>query len=409
MLKFLLILIILISNIHANLLQGAINKASAYSIIKLPKGTYIGNITISKPLTLIGIEKGVIIQGEQKSNVITINSSNVKLENFEVINSGKRRDTLDAAILVNNSKNVELKNLTIRKSHIGIFLDYVSDSIIHGNEISSDDPNIDLRGDGVRLWFSSNNKIVNNSFKNVRDIVLMQSKDNTVSNNKMIDCRYSVLTSHSNNTRIENNEIINSSVGIYLQASKGGYVSNNSIKGSLGSATSVGLLLKGASDTRIENNYMGMCNQAFYIDNSPMKQGQKNWIYDNQIMYSTTGFNLRGFSLKNVMKRNILLGNIDNIMTESYKGKMDANEIEGNYWDDYEGFDLNKDNIGDSSYKKYLYIDQIWVKNPEVKFFYGSPILSILNFILKMAPFVEPIFLIEDKKPIFNYEISSDK
>mgnify|MGYP005990229337 CR=1 FL=1 len=409
MLRIIFIIIILISNIYANLLQVAINKAPSFSVLKLPKGTYLGNITISKPLTLIGINKGVIIQGEQNSNVITINSSNVKLENLEVINSGKRRDTLDAAILVNNSKNVELKNLIIKKSHIGIFLDYVSDSIIHGNKISSDDPNIDLRGDGVRLWFSQNNKIVNNSFKNVRDIVLMQSNNNTVSNNKMNDCRYSVLTSHSNNTRIENNEIINSSVGIYLQASKGGYVSNNNIKGSLGSATSMGILLKGASNTTVENNYMGMCNQAFYIDNSPMKQGMKNWIYNNQIMYSTRGFDFRGFSLKNVIKGNILLGNMDNIMTESYKGRMNTNEIEGNYWDDYEGFDLNKDNIGDSSYKKYLYIDQIWVKNPEVKFFYGAPILSILNFILKMAPFVEPVFLIEDEKPIFNYEISSEK
>ena len=409
MLKIILILIILISNIYANLLQKAIDKAPVFSVLKLPKGIYIGNITISKPLTLIGKEEGVIIQGEKNSNVITINSSNIKLENLKIINSGTRRDTLDAAILVNNSKNVELKNLIIQKSHIGIFLDYVSNSIIEGNKISSNDPNIDLRGDGVRLWFSNNNKIINNSFKNVRDIVLMQSNDNEITNNKMEDCRYSVLTTHSNNTKIQNNEIINSSVGIYLQASKGGYVSKNTIKGALGSATSVGMLLRGASDTRVENNYMGMCNQAFYIDNSPMKQGLKNWIYDNQIMYSTSGFNLRGFSLRNVMKGNILLGNMDNIMTESYKGRMNANEIEGNYWDDYEGFDFDKDNIGDSSYKKYLYIDQIWVKNPEVKFFYGSPILSILNFILKMAPFVEPIFLIEDKKPIFNYEISSDK
>lgn len=409
MLKIILILSIFLSNIYANLLQYTINKAPAYSVLKLPKGTYFGNITISKPLTLIGKEKGVVIQGEQNSNVITITSSNVKLENLEVINSGKRRDTLDAAILVNNSSNIELKNLTIKKSHIGIFLDYVSDSIIQGNKISSDDPNIDLRGDGVRLWFSKNNKILNNSFTNVRDIVLMQSKDNEVSNNKMKDCRYSVLSSHSNNTTIKNNEIINSSVGIFLQASKGSYVSKNTIKGSLGSATSMGILLKGASNTTVEYNYMGMCNQAFYIDNSPMKQGLKNWIYDNQIMYSTRGFDFRGFSLRNVIKRNILLGNMDNIMTESYKGRMNTNEIEGNYWDDYEGFDFNKDNIGDSSYKKYLYIDQIWIKNPEVKFFYGSPILSILNFILKMAPFVEPVFLIEDKKPIFNYKISSDK
>jgi len=34
-----------------------------------------------------------------------------------------------------------------------------------------------------------------------------------------------------------------------------------------------------------------------------------------------------------------------------------------------------------------------------VKFFYGSPVISLLNFLAKLAPFSEPIFLLEDKKP----------
>ncbi len=164
----------------------------------------------------------------------------------------------------------------------------------------------------------------------------------------------------------------------------------------------MGIMLMGASNTKIEQNTLAQCNQALYIDNSPMKIETKNWIFDNKIVYSTRGLDFRGISLNNVIKRNLLLGNMDNIMSDSHKGRTNENEITGNYWDDYEGFDMNKDNVGDTSYKKYLYLDQLWVKNPELKFFYGSPLYSMVNFLLKLAPFMEPIFVIEDEKPIFN-------
>ena len=65
----------------------------------------------------------------------------------------------------------------------------------------------------------------------------------------------------------------------------------------------------------------------------------------------------------------------------------------------YEGFDKDGDNIGDTPHKVYQYADQLWVYNPDVKFFYGSPVISLLNFLAKLAPFTSPLFLMEDKKP----------
>jgi nitrous oxidase accessory protein len=34
-----------------------------------------------------------------------------------------------------------------------------------------------------------------------------------------------------------------------------------------------------------------------------------------------------------------------------------------------------------------------------VKFFSGSPVISLLNFLAKLAPFSEPVFLLEDEEP----------
>ena len=61
--KFISILLIFISCLFANPLQEAINSATPYSTLKLPSGTYIGNITINKPLTIISKDDNAVIQG----------------------------------------------------------------------------------------------------------------------------------------------------------------------------------------------------------------------------------------------------------------------------------------------------------------------------------------------------------
>lgn len=388
-------------NANANLLQGAIDSASSGSVIRLSKGIYKGNIVINKPISILAKEDGVIIEGLENGNVITIKSPHVKLEGLIITKSGRRADLMDSAVFINNAQHIAIENCTIKDSLFGIFMDNVRSSMILNNTISSIDENIGLRGDGLRLWFSHNNTIKNNKFIKSRDIVLMRSNDNTIVNNYMQECRYALFIQHGKNNQIQNNTIKESAVGVMLEGSMDTNITDNTIAGHHGAQTSLGILLKGASNIHVEKNSLGECNQALYIDNSPKMRETKNWILDNKIMYSTRGLNFKNHSIKNVIKNNELFGNMDNIMTDNRSGRTNENEIEGNYWDDYEGFDINKDNIGDSSYKKFLYLDQLWVDNPELLFFYGSPILSMLNFLLKLAPFMEPIFLIEDKKPIF--------
>ncbi len=41
----------------------------------------------------------------------------------------------------------------------------------------------------------------------------------------------------------------------------------------------------------------------------------------------------------------------------------------------------------DIPYKHYVYADKLWLYNPNVKFFYGSVIMDLLNFLAKFIPF----------------------
>jgi len=145
---------IFLNILSANLLQDAINKAPSGSILKLPKGVYKGSIKIDKPITIIGKEDGVIIDGEQIGTVITITAPYVTLKNLTIRGSGNRHDSLDAAIKISNSKQSEISDCIIEDSLFGIDIAMTNNSLFSNNYITSKDLDLGLRGDGLRLWCS---------------------------------------------------------------------------------------------------------------------------------------------------------------------------------------------------------------------------------------------------------------
>ena len=149
----------LFTTVNANLLQDAIDKAPSGSIIKLSPGIYKGNIVINKPITIIGKEKGVIIDGEGKGTVIKVTGSFVTLKNLKIINSGDQHHSIDAGITLTNGKQNEVSDCTIENCLFGIDTQQVTNSIISNNTISSKDIELGLRGDGLRLWYSNDNII----------------------------------------------------------------------------------------------------------------------------------------------------------------------------------------------------------------------------------------------------------
>ena len=131
----------------------------------------------------------------------------------------------------------------------------------------------------------------------------------------------------------------------------------------------------------------------------PLSQIQKNYISNNLILYNSEGVHFHSLSLHNIFKGNTIKGNIESVVNDSYNTKVTQNEWDGNYWGDYEGFDRDRDGVGDTPYQVYYYADKIWMLNPNAKFFYGSPVISILNFMAKVAPISEPIVLLTDRHP----------
>jgi len=393
----------LISTLYSNTLQKTIDSSHPYSTLKLSSGIYLGKITINKPITILGIGTDVIIKGDKTGQVITINSSNVILKNITITDSGNRMDNLDSAIVMTKVKNCQIINCKILNSLYGIDMNMVQDSIIADNYITSKDNSISLKGDALKIWYSNNNIIKNNTINYSRDVTLTYSHNNKLLSNTFTNNRFATHIHLSHNNLVQNNIYRYNSVSIMNMASKSTRVISNQIKSSKGAA-GIGVVLIGTKNFLFENNILSYNAKGISIDSQSKEQGMQRYIINNTISHNMEAIHFHQAIKNNTITNNKVFGNIEDIVKDVAGNFSLENKVEYNYWDRYEGFDRDGDNIGDTSYKVYQYADQLWHYNHKVKFFYASPVMTLMNFLTNIAPFIEPNMLFEDEKPLMNIE-----
>jgi len=388
----------------ANILQETIDKAPDGAILKLPNGVYKGNIIINKPISIIGNDKNkVIIQGDGNSTVVIAKGSYITIKNLTIQGSGSRHEALDAGIKLSDGKQNEISNCTIKDCLFGIDLQMVSNSIVSNNTITSKDVDLGLRGDGLRLWYSNDNILRKNHITKSRDFVVWYSHGNLIEENIGEFGRYSLHFMYAGKNIVKKNVYKHNTVGIFFMYSRDTEAYDNIIMSSMGT-TGIGIGLKDATNFTIKNNTILYCAKGFYIDRSPFQPDERNFIENNKILYNSVAIQFHSVSENNKIVNNIFKGNMENVYDDSGAKIIHSikNEWNQNFWDDYEGFDKNKDGIGDTPHNIYYYADQIWISRPNVRFFYGSTVISVLNFLAKLAPFSEPMKLLTDPKPLMN-------
>ncbi|MCK5727178.1 MAG: nitrous oxide reductase family maturation protein NosD [Thiotrichaceae bacterium] len=386
--------------------QALVDTAKEGSTLTPPAGTYAGPVVIDKPLIIDG-KNGVTINAGGKGSVIRLDTDGATVRNLHLTHSGESANDIDSGVQVRGNFNV-IKDNIIDDCLFGVDLQQSKNNIVKRNTISSKD-NFELgqKGDSIRLWYSFNNKIIENVTKNVRDMVAWYSADNIFRGNIGSDSRYSLHFMYSRYNLVEDNKYYNNTVGIFLMYSDGIVIRNNVIAHAAG-PTGVGIGFKETSDLIIEGNQVLYCASGLYIDVSPFQPDTTNKFTDNLIAYNGIGIRFLNDWHSNIFKHNQFAGNLTQIVVSGGK-TANRNVWEGNYWGDYQGFDRNKNNQGDTPYELYAYADRLWRDTPNAQFFKGSPVLEVLDFLERLAPFSKPDLLVRDNKPIMTKFVKVNK
>ena len=385
--------------LQANVLQESIDNAPRGATLTLPKGIYKGNIVINKPLNIQGKNKNVTIQGENNGSVITINSDDVTLRNLHITASGTRMDHLDAGITLHHVKHIQITDCKITDSLYGIDMNMVEDSLISENYITSKQYAAPLRGDALKIWYANNNIIRNNTIERSRDVTFTYTHHNLIEGNTFLNNRFALHFSMSHQNSIKNNTFKYNAVGILMMGIKDTNVTGNKLLSSKG-VTGIAVVADKVSHFLFEHNLVKYNARALYIDEKGNEKGMQRFINYNQFLYNMEVFHFHSAIKNNVITHNIIKGNIEDVLQDLTSSSPQNNTIAYNYWDRYEGFDRDHNNIGDTPHRIFLYADQLWKYNNRIKFFYNTPILSIINLLSRVAPFIKPILLLEDAKPL---------
>jgi len=379
-------------------LQVLIEQTPEGGVVPLEPGRYTGPAIIEKAVIIDG--KGQVeIDGLGKGSVLLIKSDGVVVKNLTITNSGDSHDRVDAGILVRSSRNRILNN-KIKNTLFGIDLQESHQNMIIGNEISSKNVTLGLRGDGIRVWASHRNIFRQNKIHDSRDMVIWYSNDNIIEENEGWNNRYSLHFMYSGGNMVRKNTYHHNTVGIFLMYSLDITLEHNLVRYSLG-GTGVGIGLKEVDNITIRNNKIVYCTAGFFFDLSPYQPDRYNFIKANTVAYNIIGANFNSTISRNILKGNAFIDNLETVRVGG-NGVASGNLWEGNYYSNYEGFDRDKDGYGDFVHNHDIYLDTLWMDNDWMLLFYGSPVISVINLLAKLAPISEPRRLLTDRKPVFS-------
>ncbi len=377
-------------------LQPLIDAAKKGDLIIPPPGRYTGGVIVTKPITIDGRGKVTIDAGGEGS-VIILKTDGATVKNLHLVNSGDQHNDLDSGVQIRGNFNV-VKDNHIEECLFGVDMQQSNNNVVRRNRISSKSDNgLGLKGDAIRLWYSRNNKVEKNIIRNARDMVVWYSADNIISGNDVADGRYGMHFMYSKYNLVEGNSFYKNSVGIFIMYSDSVVIKNNRVFQAQGAA-GVGIGFKEASNCDIINNQVLYNSTGLYLDLSPFQPDTTNRIYRNTIAYNDVGVLFLNDWTGNLLKDNIFASNSHHASVSTFAGAA-RNVWLGNYWDSYQGFDQNQDGIGDKPYRLKVYADTIWMDVKETAFFRGAPVLTLLDFLERLAPFTTPLLMLEDKKP----------
>lgn len=399
-----------------NDLQQALEEAVAGDTIQVHPGRYRGNLVIAKAVSLIGLECPVI-DGGGEGDVITVLADGVTLKGFEITGSGKKLENSEAGIKLKSIKRAVIEDCRIVYNLFGIYLDRSEDNTIRRNLIRGRQvkgradkygedqnpyagyhPSFEGEGgDGIHLFASSGNQVEHNFIVDTRDgIYFNYAQNNRLIGNTISGVRYGIHYMYSDDNYFERNLLTHNVAGAAPMFSKRIVFRENVFAHSRGHRA-YGLLFATCDDSLAEGNIIIDNTRGVFFDVSLRNVFRRNLVALNDV-----GLDLISSSSDNLFVENNFIDNLQQVAMIAGRvgeGNRFFEEGRGNYWNDYRGFDLDRDGIGDVPHKTGDPFTYLMAKAPVVRLFLNSPAAKALEFSEKMFPLID-IPKVEDRYPL---------
>ncbi len=373
-------------------IQEAINQAGHGDTVLVDKGLYKeGNIILDKSILLKGIDYP-ILDGENKYEILTVHANYATVEGFKIQHGGRSELKDLAGILVYDSEGVIIINNILDDTNFGILAQHTKNSTIKNNKIRAYGKNEVQSGNGISCWRSDSLLIIGNTIEGHRDGIYFEFVTNSLvwRNISTRNIRYGIHFMFSHYDTYIGNVFEENESGVAVMYTTHIHMYNNHFINNWGDAA-YGILLKDITDSDISGNFFTENTVGILMEGCSRIKLYKNAFYNNG-----WALKISSSSDDNVFTLNNFIGNTFDISTS---GSLVLNSFNGNYWDKYEGYDINRDKIGDVPYRPVSMYSMIIDSNPGALMLFRSLIVTLLDKSEKILPGVTPEQL-KDERPL---------
>jgi len=372
-------------------LTEAIRSAPRHARILVKPGVYAEpTIVVDKPVEIVGAGWPVL-DGKSERQIMTVTADSVTIRGLRFQHVGTSFTEDWAAVRFQSVRGCIIDGNRFDDAFFGIYLARVNDCVIRGNVLRSGRDREMNSGNGIHLWNADGITISNNRISGHRDGIYFEFVHNSVisGNVSQANLRYGLHFMYSDDCRYVHNTFRNNGSGVAVMFTHRVEMIDNRFEENWGSAA-YGLLLKEIGDSRLEGNVFSRNTTGLMADGANRVKA-----VDNDFIGNGWAVKLEASTQDGTFSGNNFIGNTFDVASNNSET---ANTFARNYWDNYRGYDLNRDGIGDVPFRPVRLFSMIVAQNSPAIILLRSNFVRLLDSAESIIPALIPETL-ADREP----------
>ncbi|TAE25165.1 MAG: nitrous oxide reductase family maturation protein NosD [Candidatus Kapaibacterium sp.] len=385
----------------------AIASASTGDTLRLRAGVYKEHdIVVGKPLHILaarGDELRVIIDAELRgSSMVFVRANGVTMRGLALRNVPISYMNDNAAIRVEGAQNGVFENLRIDNALFGIYLATSANCRIAGNVLRATKGNESSSGNGIHLWKCDNITVEGNDVQGHRDGIYLEFNRRALvrRNTSQGNMRYGLHFMFSDSCAYESNTFRQNGSGVAVMYSRFVRMTGNKFEQNWGAAA-YGVLFKDITDSYMAENRFFKNTTGLYAEGV-----NRTIIERNEFVNNGWAMKIFGSATDNIVRFNNIIGNSFDVATNSFDNE---NQFIHNYWSRYEGYDLDRNGIGDVPFHPVRLFSVLVEQQQSSLVLMHSLLVTMLDVAERVIPSLTPETLVDAAPMMKRIDIVPEK
>jgi nitrous oxidase accessory protein len=353
-------------------------------------------LVVEVPIVLEG-NGAAVLDAEGGGEILRVRASGVTIRGLVLRRSGVSFLRDNAAIRLDSVQDCRIERNRLEENFFGIYLARSARCTVQENSILGKAEREASAGNGIHLWYCRDILVRGNTIAGHRDGIYFEfvQRSTVEENRSERNLRYGLHFMFSDSCLYRRNRFRENRAGVAVMYSRFITMEENRFEDNWGSSV-FGLLLKDIYRSRIRRNVFVHNTVGMYVEGS-----DHNVVDSNRFERNGWALRLMASAQRNVFRANSFVANTFDLSTNSTRS---FNELRGNYWSRYRGYDLDGDGYGDVPFHPVGLFALLVERFPPVVLFLHSLLVELLELAERVFPVLTPAAIV-DPQPLMGQPV----